>query len=127
VALFRLSILSIFRLALTRKAAKVIPQEVPPSVVAYHQLTRLYPPAFLWEEMDRTIGCNGGVERWVEIVKAYISHGWNKANVANMLDFYRRGELPGAPRGSPSAELADFSPQAEAFLRLSRELAKQEP
>lgn len=68
---------------------------IPAAVQVYHGNTGRNPPAIYYQELNDFIGDDvKHLEFWAKVVKAYIGCGWNPGNVANMLDFYRRGEIP---------------------------------
>lgn len=79
--------------AARRQRTKTPKEPPPPAVQVYRDITRRWPPKALWQQIDADVGDN--VKRWSDVVLAYISHGWNPSNVANMLDFLKRGEVPG--------------------------------
>jgi len=45
----------------------------------------------------------GNLELWGKIVKAYVGQGWNPNNIANMLEFYQRREIPSNNKGRSNA------------------------
>jgi len=77
-----------------------------PAAVAYHEITHRWPPRAAWPEL-RAINGNGPL--WAQVVKAYVMQGWNPANIAGMLEFYARGEVPGRPG---AAVMAPANPEA---------------
>lgn len=85
------------------------PTPVPPAVTVYREVTDLNPQKSWDPRLAETIGddeCELG--RWREVCMRWIGLGWKKTNVAGMLDYFGRHELPGMGRGngrdSPRAE-----------------------
>ncbi|MEI6309811.1 MAG: hypothetical protein WCP58_09240 [bacterium] len=101
----------------------------PPAVEAFRRIAGIYPVRSWWPEIESAVGGNGELARWEETVKAYVGLGWNRGNVANMLDFYRRGTLPQTSSGHADRRLREgtphASPKAEAWLRLSEQMKKE--
>jgi hypothetical protein len=73
-----------------------------PALDIYRHVTGRYPPkgaeplileAGITTEPDR--------QRWERVIRCYIGCGWNPRNIQGMLDYYRRGELPGRRQDSP--------------------------
>jgi hypothetical protein len=74
------------------KAPKVSP---PEPVKVYRQGMEKYPKRNTWNDIALTvIPHNGNMNLWREIVTAWKLHGWNPANIAGMLDCWRKGEIP---------------------------------
>jgi hypothetical protein len=40
---------------------------------------------------------------WERVVAGYVLKGWNPRNVAGMLEFFKRGEVPGGNASKPAA------------------------
>jgi hypothetical protein len=66
-----------------------------PAIQAFREITHYYPPDAWRKKVADTVGENGGVERWRRTVEGWVGCGWNPRNVQGMLQFYRRGEIPG--------------------------------
>ncbi len=62
----------------------------PPSADVYHEVARLWPDRATWPALQPVVD----LQRWRAVVTAYIAAGWNKRNVAGMLEYYERGEVP---------------------------------
>ncbi len=74
------------------KAPKAVP---PEPVEVYRQVMEKYPNRNTWNDIALTvIPHNGNMNLWREIVTAWKLHGWNPANIAGMLDCWRKGEVP---------------------------------
>lgn len=73
---------------------------IPLAVQVYRDMARLFPDRVLWPKISEAIGTEqAALDRWREVVTAWIGCGWNKRNVTGMLDFYRRGQLPSTGNG----------------------------
>ena len=71
--------------------------------------------------------------RWRETIIAWVGHGFKKTNVLGMLEYFRRGELPGRDhhppgngssgmaRGAPPSPFLNQKAQAWADLQLDEE------
>jgi hypothetical protein len=78
------------------KPPKVTPEK-PPAVLAYFETAGKFPHKSLWADIDRDVGREEiNIVFWKRVVKGYIGKGWNPGNVANMIEFYQRREIPGA-------------------------------
>lgn len=87
------------------RASKTPAEGVPPAVEAFCGVVLRYPPKYQWDEMDRGVGNTlDAIERWEEVVKAYVMLGWNPSNVTNMLDYFKRGELPTTSKNGKTDE-----------------------
>ena len=64
---------------------------IPEAIAAYREVTHLYPPRGIWDDVASAVT---DVDRWRRVVKAWVALGWNPRNIAGMLDYYRRGEIP---------------------------------
>jgi len=74
------------------KSPKVSP---PEPVEVYRQVMEKYPKRNTWGDISSTvIPHNGNMGLWREIVTAWKLHGWNPANIAGMLDCWKKGEIP---------------------------------
>lgn len=65
-----------------------------PAAVTYRRLVHQWPPRVVWENL-KTVS---NLALWEEIITAWVSMGWKPGNLAGMLEFYQRGEIPGARR-----------------------------
>ena len=79
---------------ITRIEAKIRAQE--PAILAYKQITGKSPPIAWCDDLVSTVQ---DCERWRDVVKTYVGQGWNPSNVANMLEFYKRNDIPGSGNG----------------------------
>ena len=67
----------------------------PLAVVIYQDVVEQFPNRKLWPEIVETVGEDeANLEFWEKVVIGYVGRGWNPFNVTNMLDFYRRREVP---------------------------------
>jgi len=68
----------------------------PPAIAVYREKAQRFPHKTLYQDIIETVGDDPEkLKLWGDVVKAYIAHGWNPANIAGMLDFFKRGEIPG--------------------------------
>lgn len=68
-----------------------------PAIEVYRTKALRYPDKASWPIVEANVGTDeASLKKWGETVTAYISCGWNKLNVSGMVDFYKRGETPGA-------------------------------
>jgi len=74
----------------------------PPAVDVYREVTELFPPKSWWPDLAEVTD----LDRWREVVRAYVGLGWYKGNVKYMLEkWYNIGEIPhvrGVKRNAPS-------------------------
>lgn len=85
-----------------------------PAVEAFRQSAKAYPAKGQWDAITNTVGADAAaVEMWGNVVAGYILKGWNPRNVAGMLDFYKRGEVPGGGNvaKAPSAGRGPMLPE----------------
>lgn len=78
--------------------------ETPEAVEAFRRATQRYPNKATWAVIAETVGEN--ISRWEQTVGAYVLMGWNPANVANMLDYFKRGEIPAPGQKNGKSEPA---------------------
>ena len=67
------------------------PRETPRAIAVFREKSKRYQNKAVWSEIEKTIT---DFELWGNVVAGYILMGWNPSNVAGMLDYYRRGEVP---------------------------------
>lgn len=68
---------------------------VPLAVESFRKASHRYPDKATWQAITEGVGeAPADLERWERTVAAYVLIGWNKTNVANMLDYFRRGAIP---------------------------------
>jgi len=59
-----------------------------------------YPLKALWSKITEAVGdADADLEFWGGVIKAWLGCGWNPQNVAGMLDYHHRRELPKTGRG----------------------------
>lgn len=79
------------------------PSEIPEGVKIYRSLAHLYPEKALWPEIDSTVGAEPeGLKLWHDVVYGYISSGYHKRNIKQMLEYFRRREIPTTQKASPN-------------------------
>lgn len=93
--------------AQTRSASRKEPKEhkapepTPEAVNVYRSVARTWPDKATWGQIANTVGDDAArLKFWSEVVSGYIALGWYKRNVAGMLDWFSRGELPHLDRGN---------------------------
>ena len=68
----------------------------PPGVRVFRENAHRYPSKSWYQDIDTTVGDDPGqLDFWGKVVHAYVGMGWNPTNVKVMLEFFRRGEIPG--------------------------------
>ena len=74
---------------------------IAPAVQVYRSLAETTPVNVICTKIAESVGANeDDLDFWREVVIGYIAKGWNKYNVSNMLDFYKRREMPSNGRAS---------------------------
>jgi len=74
---------------------------IAPAVQVYRSLAETTPVNVICAKIAESVGTNeDDLEFWREVVIGYIAQGWNKYNVSNMLDFYKRRETPSNGRSA---------------------------
>lgn len=83
---------------------------VHPAISAFREKAQAYPAKGQFSTIETIIGdVPENLERWGKTVEAWILVGWSPRNVAGMLDFFKRRELPGnrKPNGNGRASTQD--------------------
>lgn len=71
-----------------------------PAVEAFRSAAQSWPARAQWPAITAAVGDEPAqLELWGRVVAGYILKGYNPRNVAGMLDFFSRGEVPGASNG----------------------------
>lgn len=84
-----------------------------PAITAFREVAHAYPSKAQWPAIIETVGDDpDNISLWRSVVGGYILLGWNPRNVAGMLDYYRRREVPqtkrpGAVQPSKSDNIAE--------------------
>jgi hypothetical protein len=67
----------------------------PPAISAYRESAKAFPAKAQWPAIVAAVGDESDrLDLWRKVVSAYILCGWNPRNVAGMLEFFRRGDIP---------------------------------
>ena len=68
-----------------------------PAVQIYCRLTGELVPSKEWgDEIARTVGTQArALDRWKDVIHAWLGCDWKPGNVKGMLDYFARGEIPG--------------------------------
>jgi len=78
-----------------------------PALIAYRESAKLNPTQPQSDPIIAAVGDKPeAVAFWKQVVAAYCLQGWNPRNVANMLDYFKRHELPATRRGGKSRSSA---------------------
>ena len=78
-----------------------------PAVQVYRGIAETTPVDAICSQIAGAVGTSEtDLDFWRKVVTGYIAHGWNKYNVSNMLDFYKRREIPGNGRPPPGQQPA---------------------
>lgn len=97
--------------------------ETPPSVEAYKRAAHRYPNKSLYQTIADAVGVeDSAVSFWENVVKAYISLGWNPANITGQLEWFERRELPHKNGNGRHAPESTGNAMLDAIKR-----AQQEP
>lgn len=92
-----------------------------PALLAYQRAAKINPDRSQEQAIIQGVG-NSPDElfRWEQTVAAYCLQGWNKRNAGNMLEYFRRHEMPAAGKpanGNGRASIANSSAAAlDAFV-----------
>ena len=71
-------------------------RETPAAVNVFRKNTHRYPAKSWWKKLHDEIGeIEADLKVWGEVVFAWVGLGWNPTNVKGMLEFFKRGEIPG--------------------------------
>lgn len=74
-----------------------------PAIQAYFNAAKQWPAKGQVESIETVIGCEAAkVDLWQRVVAGYVLKGWNPRNIANMLEFFGRGEVPSANGQKPT-------------------------
>lgn len=101
----------------TRRQRKQ-PAHVPEPIAIYRKWAGLYPKKTLWNKINSVVK---DYKLWDKVVEGWISVGWKPTNIAGMLDFYKRGEIPGTKMARSQSQ----NPQNQSKPRDAREVLKE--
>ena len=73
------------------KPTKAAKPPTPAPIETYRKVARKYPNKALWDNIAQTVT---DCDLWERVITGYIALGWNPSNIAGMLEFYGRGEVP---------------------------------
>ena len=99
----------------------------------YRKRTSLHADSNVQKPAIQEIATQPGadLDLWDKVITAWVKHGWNKRNVAGMLECYERGEIPSTGnRGKPNGPNKRPNPQRdpdETFLDPERGLVRRDP
>ena len=67
----------------------------------YHKRTGLHADSHVQKPAIQAIAIqpNANLDLWDQVITAWVKHGWNKRNVAGMIECYERGEVPSTNGG----------------------------
>jgi DNA-binding MarR family transcriptional regulator len=87
-----------------KELKKEIKRATPPAVEAFRHSAKAYPAKGQWDPITATVGDEPkALALWERVVAGYVLKGWNPRNVAGMLEFFKRGEVPGGNGSKPAA------------------------
>ncbi len=87
-----------------------------PAIQAYRSVARIHIPIAWRDEVIAVVGSEqADVQRWTELVRAWIGRGYNRQNVVGLLDAYKNGNITGR-NGHKPAPSAPKDPDL-AYLR----------
>jgi hypothetical protein len=70
-----------------------------PAIKAYQEIARLWPDRAIRPQICIDVGESPeSLDRWRKTILAWIGLGWNKRNVAGMLEHFRDGRMPAVSR-----------------------------
>jgi hypothetical protein len=69
--------------------------EVHLAITTFYEVAGHWPPKAVWKLISETVGHEADpLAFWGQVIQAWIGCGWSPKNVAGMLDYFKRGELP---------------------------------
>lgn len=71
-----------------------------PAIRVYRDEMGNYPYSNQYADIIGAIGEGGNMDLWRSVVSAWRMHGWNKYNIAGMLEAYEAGGVKAKPNGS---------------------------
>ena len=78
----------------------------PPAVLTFRAATSRYPPKGWFGRLEREIGDDAAnLAFWEQVCMGWVGQGWKATNVAGMLEFYQRRQIP--PGEQPSTRGRD--------------------
>lgn len=67
----------------------------PPAVLVYREVVERWPKKGIWEDVDKVVGRDSNdLAFWEKVVRGYLLQGWNESNLANMLAFFGKRQIP---------------------------------
>ena len=85
--------------SLTSDVGEQVRSTQPIAIRVFRKAAHRFPNKSWWREVDEIVGEHPlDLELWGKIVRQWVGRGWNPINVAGMLEFFKRKEIP-APRG----------------------------
>ena len=93
---------------------------IHPALVRFYEVTGRKVPNESWaHRIECAVGPDPpSIERWTQVINAWVGCGWARGNVKGMLDFYNRNEIPPGDRsngrGKPKMPVKEV-PQAEGW------------
>jgi len=89
-------------------------RRMPPAVRRFRKATQRYPSKSWYGNIAEMVGESPqDLEFWERVCHAWVGIGWNPTNVAGMLDFYQRREIP---RTGPNTGLSAKEPAELAIV-----------
>ena len=82
-----------------------------PAIQVYHEIMGRYPKQSTYAAIIETVGNNGGLETWREVVRYWNLQNYNPQGIADMLDAFRQGGVKrkgGASGGSRQTHRPEY-------------------
>jgi len=92
-----------------------------PAIEVFRLNTQRYPPKILYDDIVAAVGTSEvNLKLWASIVKAYVGNGWNPGNVRNMLEYFKKREIPAPAKNVKQGQAlpASDSPHPSRFRKV---------
>jgi hypothetical protein len=100
-----------------QKRPRVPPTSAPPAVETFRQVTGRYPPKAWFGKLSSVVGNSPEeLSRWQDVCLAWVGEGWKATNVAGMLQFFERHEIPPGPTRANGTAASEPAPDRGAAL-----------
>jgi hypothetical protein len=93
-----------------RKRRREPKTPAPPAVNVFRANAHCYPPKAWYARVAAAVGeKQADLDRWGEVVLAWVGHGWKPTNVSGMLECFEQGKIPGEDgRGVPRRDAPGY-------------------
>lgn len=97
-------------------------KSIPKAIKVFRVNAFRYPAKAWYKRVEGIVGeAEEDLDFWGLVVLHYVGHGWNPTNVANMLRFYARGQVPGRPDLQRDPRVVDQRSQPTAAVDVAGE------